>query len=401
MITFQNKGGIDPRLVTTMGVNVKETDNPIGFFGTGLKYAIAILLREEQEITIWSGLTKMTFQTEKDTIRGKEFEFILMTCSNAMTSTSQRLAFTTEYGKKWSLWQAYRELYCNTKDEGGEICDFERSPMEGHTTITVSGEAFLSTHLKRHEFILTSRALSTNASCDIHPANNAAAVFYQGIKVHSPVRTQIFTYDLRSHQELTEDRSLSMDATATAAIAKASLECTDPGICRDIIMAPEGSFEWCLDYNWFFIEPGPVFVEVMDSCIASHRMKVVPSIRSLHERLNPKDSRPQSSEPTPIEAKVIAKTLVFLEKIGHKVQYPIFITDGLGSGVMAMTYLKGEPEIFISKLAFQMGTKQVAGAIFEEQVHLSTQFLDGSRPMQNWLVDKIMSLGEELLGEPL
>ena len=37
MIVFENPGEIDVAAISTFGVSVKETDNPIGFFGTGLK----------------------------------------------------------------------------------------------------------------------------------------------------------------------------------------------------------------------------------------------------------------------------------------------------------------------------------------------------------------------------
>ena len=66
-IYFTNPGEIDIRAVTTMGVNVKEGSSSIGYFGTGLKYAIATLLREGQEIIIHSGLTTyyfLSFQEE-------------------------------------------------------------------------------------------------------------------------------------------------------------------------------------------------------------------------------------------------------------------------------------------------------------------------------------------------
>ena len=48
MIVFENPGEIDIRSISTFGVSVKEGDNPIGFFGTGLKYAIVVLLRTGQ-----------------------------------------------------------------------------------------------------------------------------------------------------------------------------------------------------------------------------------------------------------------------------------------------------------------------------------------------------------------
>lgn len=45
MIIFENSGEIDPQLISLIGVNVKESESAIGYFGTGLKYAIACLAR--------------------------------------------------------------------------------------------------------------------------------------------------------------------------------------------------------------------------------------------------------------------------------------------------------------------------------------------------------------------
>jgi hypothetical protein len=59
-----NAGLIPMEAVTTMGVSAKEGENPIGFFGTGLKYAIASLLRTSHKITIWRGLDRYDFATE-------------------------------------------------------------------------------------------------------------------------------------------------------------------------------------------------------------------------------------------------------------------------------------------------------------------------------------------------
>lgn len=41
---FKNAGVIDPRAIATFGVSSKEGASPIGFFGTGLKYAVGVRL---------------------------------------------------------------------------------------------------------------------------------------------------------------------------------------------------------------------------------------------------------------------------------------------------------------------------------------------------------------------
>ena len=104
MIVFENEGEIDPRLVMLIGVNVKESASAIGFFGTGLKYAVACLTRWGEEICIQSGTAEFTFSVEDTEIRGRNFGIIHM-CSKIDRAA---LGFTTELGKRWEPWMVYR-----------------------------------------------------------------------------------------------------------------------------------------------------------------------------------------------------------------------------------------------------------------------------------------------------
>lgn len=140
-IIFHNQGELDIRAVTTFGLSVKKNDNPIGYFGTGLKYAIAVLLREGCEIEIYSGKTQFKFYSQKDMFRGEECELIFMDGDDA---DHHQLPFTMALGRNWELWQAYRELYCNALDEDGGVCDKHEDAegRENFTIINVRGEAF-------------------------------------------------------------------------------------------------------------------------------------------------------------------------------------------------------------------------------------------------------------------
>src|SRR3990172_10357377 len=129
-VSFKNSGKIDPRCITIIGVSVKETENPIGYFGTGLKYAIAIILREGGQITIWRGLERFDFNTVNIEIRGESMKLIHM--------NGRELGFTTALGKHWKVWQAMREIYCNTVDENGISKEGEILPTEGTTTVCVT-----------------------------------------------------------------------------------------------------------------------------------------------------------------------------------------------------------------------------------------------------------------------
>jgi len=113
MLLFENKGLIPEATITTMGVNAKIGDNPIGQFGTGLKYAIAIVLRLGGMITIYRGQKKLEFSLKTEIIRDKKFQIVCM--------NGRKLGFTDQLGLHWEAWMAYRELASNVKDEGGTV----------------------------------------------------------------------------------------------------------------------------------------------------------------------------------------------------------------------------------------------------------------------------------------
>ena len=52
-IIFTTPGILHPESWSIMGINAKpDNDSPIGFFGTGMKIAIAVLMRENATVSI-------------------------------------------------------------------------------------------------------------------------------------------------------------------------------------------------------------------------------------------------------------------------------------------------------------------------------------------------------------
>lgn len=104
-LVFKNPGHIDPVSITTFGISAKDTESAIGMFGTGLKYAVAVLLRNGYKITIYSGDKTYEFDVANNDVRNKTF--------NHVTMNGEFISFTTELGKFWEPWMAVRELVCN------------------------------------------------------------------------------------------------------------------------------------------------------------------------------------------------------------------------------------------------------------------------------------------------
>jgi hypothetical protein len=82
-LAFSNPGVLEINLVKLLGVSVKEGDNPIGFFGTGLKYAMASALRLGGSMTIYADGERYEVNGKSIRLRDKEFSQV---CLNAVLS---------------------------------------------------------------------------------------------------------------------------------------------------------------------------------------------------------------------------------------------------------------------------------------------------------------------------
>jgi hypothetical protein len=92
---FDTPGELDLKAITTFGLSVKETENPIGYFGTGLKYAIGILMRHRADIIINTNGDKYAFDIRSSAFRNKEYEAITMNDVELTATRSMRKAILT------------------------------------------------------------------------------------------------------------------------------------------------------------------------------------------------------------------------------------------------------------------------------------------------------------------
>lgn len=257
-VLFNNNSELPIECISTFGVSVKENEHPIGYFGTGLKYAVAVLLREGCDVTMYIGGKEYAFSKRQGEIRGKQFEFIDM--------NGQPLPFTTELGKNWQLWQAYRELYSNCMDEKGFVVgeEYEYQPdarcRDSGTSIKVDGEAFDEIHAKRGEFILLSEPKHVMGEVEVHESEEPG-IFYKGIRVLTmPTR---YSYNITSDLTLTEDRTASQ-WDVEFAITGALTTCNNINAIADILSIDEeaGYHEPKLNYSKY-VRPSEEFMKLI------------------------------------------------------------------------------------------------------------------------------------------
>lgn len=126
ILNFSNSGILSLLDITTMGDSVKRNDDSkTGKFDSGLKYAIAILLRNNVDFYILSGKKKYTFSTIDKTIDNKTKKLIVVNERHTDTEICEQhvTAFAYQLGHDWDFWMAIRELYSNCMDENGMVYD--------------------------------------------------------------------------------------------------------------------------------------------------------------------------------------------------------------------------------------------------------------------------------------
>lgn len=400
MIVFENPGEIDMTAVTTFGVSVKETENPIGYFGTGLKYAIAILLREGCGIKIYAGTDEHVFGIETATVRGKPFDFVTVATND---SAPERCGFTTEVGKNWQLWQAYRELFCNARDENGDAyrCREEPEPCRGATMVVVTGHQMEAIHNEQWKYFIEGEIDYSFGGVEIQ-RKASHAYFYRGVRVFDLPGSAMFTYNDTEALELTEDRSAKGGWwTIHHRIISAIKRATDEDFLRTVLTAPETALEYALDYHGWGASPSPQFLRVVGELVRDNDKALNKTAKKVWEANRPAVFEPRDVDLTDVQRTVLQRALAFCGQIGFKIDgaYPIRVVESLGPLVLG---LARDETIFLAEQNFhQGGTKQVVATLIEEFVHLRHGHRDLTRELQNYLLERMVSLGEELIGQPL
>lgn len=402
MIVFTNPGLIDLDASLILGVNAKATDAPIGYFGTGLKFALATLLRHGCTITIYRGDVCHIIGIETLESRGKTFQVV--TLDNA------KLGFTTDLGRDWKPWQAYRELHSNMRDEGGMVFETDAYyPVPDMTAICVHGDVITQAHNEREWFLLEGPPDFTTKTAEL-TCKPAKGVFYRGVMVYADTSCHNlrYTWNIKKLITLSEDRSAKYLFQIHEAISEALDELAERGerdLVADILCFTEEGFERNINYNGVLsTQPhSGAYLALVGELMKTRAEEVNPSARLAYARLSGiDDSYTQAArlQLTPIQDHQFERAAEFCEMLGYPVRtYPIVFVERLSGDIMGVAK---NGTIYVTKQAFDLGTKQVAATLIEEYIHIKYGVKDCTREMQDVLFNKIVGMGEEfVLKEPL
>lgn len=246
-LKIQNTGELDIRLVALMGGTTKANDKyKIGQFGTGLKYTLAFLFRNNLDFKILVGDEEVKIHLETEIIRGDEFEII---CING-----QRTSITTKMGEDWSAWMIIRELWCNALDEGEairEITDVIEGE-EGKTSFFIQIDKQVQDILNNWNryFIHDQEPVFKDHEHALYPAGDHLCIYKQGVLIYeSKDRKSVFSYDV-AYADINELREFR--GSVSQAIVYCLADANEKAITYFLENVTENHYEGSdIDYNWF------------------------------------------------------------------------------------------------------------------------------------------------------
>ncbi len=267
-LKISNKGILDVEALTLLGASSKRGDNTkIGQYGSGNKYSLAYLLRNNYEVTIMAGTFQIFLTTKRKKFRDKEFDIILV--------DGRETSITTEFGKDWNLGQAIRELYCNAIDEGEHTMEFvkEITPESEKTSFYIKSREEITSYVSNFDdYFAENKKVLFECSYGkiLEKTGKGLNLYRKGVRCMETDKTSTYDYDL-SEVLIDENRLVKYTWQVPSLIWNLIYQCTDEQIIKNILNN---------SHNSNYIECIPSDFESVDSNLMSEAYKnVIKSIK--------------------------------------------------------------------------------------------------------------------------
>ncbi|GAB5471439.1 MAG: hypothetical protein Kilf2KO_44690 [Rhodospirillales bacterium] len=394
-VYFANAGLLDLNALRVMGVSVKENGSPIGYFGTGLKFALATLLRTGHavELRLRGQAAPYRFHAAPLTVRGRDFQQVYM--------NAERLAFTTALGRNWQPWQAYRELLSNALDEGGGASS---EPCEADTVIRVAGDGIDRAHGERDTIFLSTRPLASSECVEVHPGAGRF-LFYRGVRAFE-VGGGLYSYNITKGLELTEDRTIKDIWRAKMYLGWHLPEMDSAEIAEALVVPAGQSWEHRLQFS-LCDRPAEAFLEAA-SRVRRHP-KISPEVASLLERHRLDADRFTPLRMTPPQARLFAEAAAIAAAASGGVASGVAasgvaasgvadfeVVETLGPGVLGH-YDRERDRKYLSAPAFDGGVDLLAATLLEASLHQRVEAGGETGSVQDVALQRLVQMAKALL----
>lgn len=411
-LTFYTPTTLDEAFIFTMGASVKKNDSPIGFFGTGLKYAIAVTLRLGGTIKIETPHCVYDFVSQPQTIRGELINMarcIKQLKDESKTTWNLQCPMTTDYGKTWEPWMVMRELWSNTQDEKGTVYDNDdfiplgTDEMPEWTLITVDHPAIYDAWLTRDKYILNPlrKSIVQGDLVDIYHGH-CDTIYYRGISVAAQPINAHLTYNFKAIYgggHLTEDRTVDT-AYMQGYVIGAIFSCKDAGILSTFCTAvcTPGTYEHGIGFSaWSLKSEGtPELIEAAiraykrsgDDAPTSFKTLVFNYLKDLDPLQVYKKHEPDSTQ----ERRLFECLQLLTDKGFNVTKYEFHLsydTEAMGMASSSHKHIILNPKF---TLDIERWEEQTCMTLIEEFTHLEAMAGDFTRGFQDALTKYIYDL---------
>lgn len=426
-INIKNFNEIDVKAFTMIGGSTKrDNESMIGFFGSGLKYSIAVLLKNNVEFMIYSGLNKINITTEPEEFRGQTFDRIYI--------NGEKTSMTKQMGVDWKLWYCIREIYCNAIDEGKHemqiIGENEILPEVGQTNFFIEFDERFEDFFKNIDMYFSFNRKDLMFSCGgdypmkvYFGGQNTHLIYRKGVQCYmdkkmfnwQDERESLYHYDCE-FCEINESRVITNRYDTMRKIGYNFARYGNVEVIKNLIDNMDGNFELEITWdfrdiffnnNWLDAIGGRYLTPLL---LAGHFVKgdrekhiLLKSdlIKALHNFFKDKVKVSGFSDAYGRNCKVefnekqnvlLIECLDFLKKAGFEVNHPIKCCVFEDKNILGKAENK---EILLSFDLFEQGKKEIIRTILEEAFHLESQCSDETRGFQNHLINKIVCMMEE------
>lgn len=410
---IENKGEVLPEAFTLLGASSKEDDNTkIGFFGSGNKYAIACLLRNDIDLIVYAGDQEITFGTLDKAFRGDAFKQI--------TVNGDTTSITTRTGPNWEVWMALRELICNAIDEGGYSYSVVDSITHeaGITRVFVEYTAEVANVVNDIDKLLAFKReiIAESADGTVRMYESTNSIYRKGIRCvpWDSEETLMYDYDIDTIS-LNESRLYESSWDVSNGMRNVLSSCTNKDVIRNVIVSAlcddykntrEATLSWS-SYTTLSTEWRDVILEFGKPIASIDSIRLYTTEQrptylwlnnDLYEsalRLWPELPHAGSSEYIEIDAPqtfrdTIQHALKDLRLLGYDWQYPIRYVSFANKNYAAQ-YCKTTNEVLVTPHAELAEGDTWTTVLLEELTHAVTGFADNTRRMQDYLFRELLA----------
>jgi len=431
-ILIQNEGEIESNSFELIGASTKRNDETkIGFFGSGLKYSIAFMMRNGIDFKVFSGETELSFTTQKETLKQQNFERI---CINGKPTS-----YTTTMGPTWEhQWFVLREIYCNAIDEGS--CQLVKStemvsPSSGKTRIYIELTDNLQSVIDNWNAYFTDEREPKVIMKDCYTSYLGAKISTQDVKVYKKTKGSLFRkgvmihsdekylYDYEvDHADINEDRTAKQASGMQYAFVSMIAGFKNQDYVLNVLrnsesaeyMAIRGttnysvvSEDWVQFSNDYLlvvressakyakqIADSPKECFLLPSSFALDIKKDRPDIIILGMGKVIGDMSMEEIEYTPKMQFLIKEVKASLKEMGYDVPYEIIPAEFKSDKILGRADIEGK-KIYIADRTFEMGRREIAMTLMEECEHIRSGAEDETRQFQTHIFSQWLKSMED------